>query len=262
MYILEKEFWDYPALILAFAVTVFAVVMLRYLLLAFGYLQLILRTKPLRHKVSLAERLKFKNKEIAQSAVSYFIFTVLSVFMYWTYHQGWTKVYTSVNAYSWWYFFASVVMVLWMYETYYYWLHRWMHIPSVFRVVHKTHHENKNPSVFTSFAFHPLEAILQFLPLPIIVYLIPIHYMALFIVLMLMTVSALINHAGVEIFPSRFQTHPIAQYLIGSTHHDLHHREFNTNYGLYFTFWDRWMKTESPRYKQEFEKNTAGQKLH
>jgi sterol desaturase/sphingolipid hydroxylase (fatty acid hydroxylase superfamily) len=33
----------------------------------------------------------------------------------------------------------------------------------------------------------------------------------------------------------------------------LHHSQFRFNYGLYFTFWDHWMKTESP----DFEKLLA-----
>jgi len=32
----------------------------------------------------------------------------------------------------------------------------------------------------------------------------------------------------------------------------LHHEKFNGNYGLYFTFWDKWMKTEFEEYNQQF----------
>ena len=38
---------------------------------------------------------------------------------------------------------------------------------------------------------------------------------------------------------------------------DLHHSSGNTNFGLYFTWWDRWMGTEHPRYREEFRKVTA-----
>jgi sterol desaturase/sphingolipid hydroxylase (fatty acid hydroxylase superfamily) len=72
-----------------------------------------------------------------------------------------------------------------------------------------------------------------------------------------MTVSAIINHAGVEVYPKKFYKHPIGKWLIGSTHHDLHHREFTANYGLYFTFWDKWMRTESSEYEKRFEDNTG-----
>ena len=36
------------------------------------------------------------------------------------------------------------------------------------------------------------------------------------------------------------------------THHDLHHAQAGWNYGLYFTWWDRMMGTEHPRYYEKF----------
>jgi hypothetical protein len=48
--------------------------------------------------------------------------------------------------------------------------------------------------------------------------------------------------------PQNFQRHLFGKWLIGATHHSLHHKQFKYNYGLYFTFWDKWKKTESPLY--------------
>jgi sterol desaturase/sphingolipid hydroxylase (fatty acid hydroxylase superfamily) len=59
-----------------------------------------------------------------------------------------------------------------------------------------------------------------------------------------MTLSATVNHAGVEIYPSGKFGKWFKKWVIGATHHDAHHKKFNFNYGLYFTFWDRLMKTE------------------
>ena len=99
----------------------------------------------------------------------------------------------------------------------------------------------QRPSEFTPFSFHPLEAMLQSLFFPIIIFLIPLHFAVITLVLMLMTLSAVINHSGTEIFRNRF----ILKYFIGSSHHHLHHTKFKTNFGLYFTWWDKWMKTET-----------------
>lgn len=62
---------------------------------------------------------------------------------------------------------------------------------------------------------------------------------------LLMTLSSVINHLGIEIFPQRFRNSWPGKQLINATHHQYQHEEFFTNYGLYFTFWDRWMATES-----------------
>ena len=175
--------------------------------------------------------------------------------MFYVFGEGYTKVYLEIHQFGLFYFFGSVALYLALYETYYYWLHRWMHQPHVFRVVHKIHHESIHTSAFTSFSFHPLEALLQFIFLPVMIMIIPIHVGALVAILVVMTVSAIVNHAGVEIYPKGFYTHPLGKWLIGSSHHDLHHKEFRSNYGLYFTVWDKWMKTESKQYEERFDSN-------
>ena len=194
-------------------------------------------------------------REVKWSLLSSAIFALLFVITFFLYGKGYTKVYTYIHDYGVVYFFMSIVLYLGLYETYYYWLHRWMHKPGVFRLVHKVHHESVHTSAFTSFSFHPLEALLQFIFLPVMIMIIPIHFGALAIILILMTVSSIVNHAGIEIYPGRFYKHPVGKWIIGSTHHDLHHKEFKSNYGLYFTFWDKWMKTESKVYEDRFDEN-------
>jgi sterol desaturase/sphingolipid hydroxylase (fatty acid hydroxylase superfamily) len=77
------------------------------------------------------------------------------------------------------------------------------------------------------------------------------------VVLTVMTLSSVINHLDIEIYPPNFHEHIIGKWLIGATHHSLHHRHFKYNFGLYFTFWDKIKKTESPLFKNLFEKITV-----
>jgi len=171
--------------------------------------------------------------------------------------QGYTAVYTSWSDYPLWYIPLSFIGALFVHETYYYWLHRWLHLPSIYRFVHKTHHNSVNTSVWTSFSFHPVESILQAIIIPLMVLIVPMHLSVLVILLLLMTMSAIMNHAGVEIFPAAWLDHKVMKYFIGSTHHDIHHRRFTKNYGLYFTFWDRWMGTESDEFYEKYKKATS-----
>ena len=69
-----------------------------------------------------------------------------------------------------------------------------------------------------------------------------------------MTVSSFINHLNIEIYSSAFLKNRVGKWIIGATHHTLHHTEFKSNYGLYFTFWDTWMGTESPNYMKTLER--------
>ena len=194
-----------------------------------------------------------RNKEILWSGISSFIFGIIGVVMIMMWQYGYTNIYSQWSDYPLWYIPVSAIVAFLIHETYYYWLHRWLHHPKIYRYIHKIHHDSIDTSVWTSFSFHPIESILQALIIPLIAILIPLHIYVLMVLLVIMTISAIINHAGVEIFPSYAHQHPIWKQFIGATHHDLHHRRFVYNYGLYFTFWDRWMDTEVEQYDQIFE---------
>lgn len=170
--------------------------------------------------------------------------------------KGFTKVYTDIHEYTLWWLPLSLVISLLLHETYYYWLHRWMHYPKIFRVVHKVHHDSNITSPWTAFSFHPLEGVLQAIYLPLLLLVLPMHVYVLLLQLTIMTLSSVINHLDIEIYPRHFHKNIAGKWLIGATHHSLHHKQFKYNFGLYFTFWDKWKKTESPSFEQLFEEKT------
>ena len=68
--------------------------------------------------------------------------------------------------------------------------------------------------------------------------------------------SRLINvygHLGYEVAPKWFRHSFLFECINTSVHHNLHHSQFKGNYGLYFRFWDRMMKTENPKYVQMYD---------
>jgi sterol desaturase/sphingolipid hydroxylase (fatty acid hydroxylase superfamily) len=196
------------------------------------------------------KRGQFSN-EIKYSLISSLLFAIAGTLTVILWQKGFTKVYTTYDLYGWWYLPVSLVMYMLLQETYYYWSHRWMHIPSVFKLVHKVHHDSHIASPFTAFSFHPLEGLLQAIFLPILLMIIPIHYVVLILLLVIMTFSSVINHLDIEIYPKNSYT-LWSKWVIGATHHSLHHKYFKYNFGLYFTFWDRIKKTESPGFKKLF----------
>ena len=183
--------------------------------------------------------------EIWYSIQSSFIFALVGTATYWLFQQDFTKVYVSIQDYAIWYLPVSFILYAVLHETYYYWLHRAMHHPKIYKTVHKAHHNSIAPSPWTAFSFHPWEALLESLILPVLILLIPIHPIVLGCYLLVMTISSVINHLDIEIYPKWMLHSTIGKQFIGATHHHFHHEEFNTNYGLYFTFWDKWMNTES-----------------
>lgn len=169
---------------------------------------------------------------------------------------GYTAIYEDLNAYPLWYLPLSFLLAAFIHETYYYWLHRWMHRPKVYKAIHKVHHDSHITSPWTSFSFHPGEGVLQSIIVPITILFLPMHYWTIVALLTFMTLTSAINHSNVEIYPSGFYKHWLGKWFIGATHHSLHHTQYKHNYGLYFTFWDKWMKTESEKYGTNFEKHT------
>lgn len=135
----------------------------------------------------------------------------------------------------------------------YYWLHRLMHHPKIYRYVHQVHHNSLITSPWTAFSFHPIEGLFEALILPAIILFLPLHPNIIIMQLSIMTLSATINHLDIEIYPKNRLGTWLGSRVIGATHHHLHHKQFKFNFGLYFTFWDRWAKTQSPLFKKTFE---------
>jgi sterol desaturase/sphingolipid hydroxylase (fatty acid hydroxylase superfamily) len=239
---------------------VFAVVIGRYLMIAglfFGVFYLWYPAKWKERKIN-AKAYKpgqFK-REVKWSMITAALFAVAGAILLVLWQKGYTKVYLEPLQYPWWWLPLSLAIAMLLHETYYYWLHRWMHHPRVFKIIHKVHHDSNVTSPWTAFSFHPLEGVLQALFLPLLLLLLPMHLYVVIIQLTIMTFSSVINHLDIEVYPKGFNRNFLGRWLIGATHHSLHHKQFKYNYGLYFTFWDKWKKTESPLYHTLFDEKT------
>ncbi|MEO6328378.1 MAG: sterol desaturase family protein [Ginsengibacter sp.] len=194
--------------------------------------------------------------EVTWSIITALLFAFAGAVLLVLWQKDFTKIYLKANDYSLWWLPASLLVIMLLHETYYYWLHRWMHIPVVFKIVHKIHHDSNVTSPWTAFSFHPLEGFLQAIFLPMILIILPVNMYVILIQLTVMTFSSVINHLDIEIYPKGFHKHILGKWFIGATHHSLHHKQFKYNYGLYFTFWDKWKRTESPLYKKLAEEKT------
>jgi hypothetical protein len=167
--------------------------------------------------------------------------------------NGFTQIYDKVSDYGWAYFVFSIVLMIVLHDTWFYWTHRLMHHPKLYKYIHKVHHQSTDPSPFAAFSFHPLEALVEAGADIIFSFLFPVHLMALIGWQLLQMLLNVMGHLGYEIYPNGFSTHWLFKFKTPSTHHNLHHSHFSGNYGLYFTWWDKWCKTEFKDYHQKFE---------
>ena len=157
---------------------------------------------------------------------------------------GATAIYTDPRAWPLWWWPASIVVYLFVHDSYFYWTHRAMHAPWLFRRVHAVHHDSRPPTAWAAMAFHPWEALAGALIIPLLTLIIPIHWAALAVVLSVMTFFGVTNHMGWELFPRSWVHGGFGRVMISASHHHLHHRHYRCNYGLYFRFWDRLCGTD------------------
>jgi sterol desaturase/sphingolipid hydroxylase (fatty acid hydroxylase superfamily) len=152
---------------------------------------------------------------------------------------------------------GSVVGLLMLHDAYFYWSHRFMHWEPVYRVVHEMHHRSLNPTPLAAFAFHPLEAVIQYGFVPLVALAVPIHVLSLFVFGIVMTALNAYGHSGIELMPAGFVRNRLGRVLLTACHHDLHHSAVRYNYGFYSSLWDRLMGTNHPHYEEIFARVAA-----
>ncbi|WP_326525323.1 sterol desaturase family protein [Sphingomonas sp.] len=227
------------ALISAIAMT--GIVAVRYLLASGGFALATRLTRPGLY-VGLDAQIR---REIGWSLASAAIYGIPAGVVAWGWReQGWTLIYTDWDAWPIWYLPVSVLLYLIVQDAWFYWTHRWMHRPAVFRRVHAVHHASRPPTAWAAMAFHPYEAVTLAVVIPLLVFVIPIHAAMLGLVLTIMTVMGVTNHMGWEIWPRFMWRGPLGAWLITASHHQRHHDAYGCNYGLYFRFWDRMCGTD------------------
>jgi Delta7-sterol 5-desaturase len=192
-------------------------------------------------------------RELIFSFLTFVIFSLIGVIVTHPAVLPHTKIYTNIPEYGWGYFGLSILLALLIHDTYFYWTHRLMHHPWLFRAFHLTHHRSTNPSPWAAFAFSPLEAVVEGSITFVIVFLIPIHTAAFLAFLIIMTVFNVMGHLGYEIFPAWLVQSPVGKWLNTSTNHNMHHKFFRGNYGLYFRFWDELLRTTHPQYDKTLQ---------
>lgn len=193
------------------------------------------------------------NQELKYSFIALTITKLFGLTVILSYNAGYTFVYSDPNEYGTFYYYTSFLLTILIHDTYFYWTHRLMHHPKLYRKIHLVHHKSVNPSPWAAFSFHPYEALITGAIVIILPFCMPVHKSVIFAFFIFSLIKNVIGHLGFEFFPSGFTRNKFFGFNTTSTHHNMHHKKFNGNYGFYFTFWDRIMKTEVPHYHEEFE---------
>ena len=196
-------------------------------------------------------------REIAYSISTLCILTAVNAAILALAVSGIFDVYSNPLEHGWVWLVASLPLLIVWQDFHFYVVHRLLHTRWLFRRIHGVHHRSRNPSPWAGFAFHPIEALLNATVLPIAMLVAPLSEYVVFLFAIHQVVRAGYGHASLEPLPRGFARHWLGGRFATATHHHLHHETARGNYGLWFTWMDRWFGTERAEYLERFDAVTA-----
>lgn len=184
--------------------------------------------------------------------VSAFVLTTLTAFLI---KHGYVAFKTEPAA--WWVIALEYAAYFFLFDTYFYWLHRLMHNEPIYKYVHKLHHYSTSPNLLTTLSVSPLESIINGGFVPLFTAAFTLHEQTMAMITPTAIIMGLYVHSGYEFLPRWWNKTWLSRWFITATFHDQHHKYFRWNFGGYTTIWDFICKTHRPKYIEEFEQIKA-----
>ena len=189
-------------------------------------------------------------RELVYSLSTVLIFAANGSMLWLLATSGRVRIYDSVALHGWAWWGASLLLIIVAHDAYFYWTHRLLHNHRWFGTVHTRHHASLHPTPWAAYSFHPVEAAIQAMFLPLFVVVVPTHAGVIALFLVHMILRNAIGHSGHEVMPWEASQRGLLRWITPVSHHHFHHARNRGNYGLYFTWWDRWCGTEDADYRR------------
>tara|TARA_R110002073_G_scaffold70476_8_gene174020 strand:+ start:70 stop:1050 length:981 start_codon:yes stop_codon:yes gene_type:complete len=162
-----------------------------------------------------------------------FFWSLYEVLMLWALANGYVPMLTWAANPVW--FIALFALVPIWESFYFYWIHRLIHIPFLYRHVHALHHRNINVGPWSGLSMHPVEHAI-YLGSVFIHFVVGAHPLHIIFHLQFYTLSAVTTHSGYQGLLIKDRN----RLSLGTFHHQMHHRYFECNYGSLEIPWDKW----------------------
>lgn len=195
--------------------------------------------------------------EIRHTLVVLLIGTGTAVTVSLLYAGGHTRLSTDATSIGWPMIIATFVALVVFSDAWFYFWHRLLHHPRLFRHVHAVHHKSVDVNPFSSYSFHWFEGFILGAWVVPVVLVVPIYLPMLGVLQGIGMANNLMSHLGYEFLPRWLLRVPVLRWMNTSTFHNLHHTAFHGNYGLMFRFWDRMLGTELDNYEARFRERGA-----
>lgn len=162
--------------------------------------------------------------------------TAFQTLIMWMMANGYVPI-LSITENPIWFVLAFMLLPIWS-AFHFYWVHRLLHVPFIYKHVHSLHHRNVNIGPWSGIAMHPVEHLLYFSSLMIHL-IIPTHPIHLIFHVIYEGPGAAMSHTGYEDLLIKNKR----RLALGTFYHQLHHRYYECNYGNQEMPWDRWFGT-------------------
>ena len=164
------------------------------------------------------------------------IWTAYEVVTLWVFANGYVP-WLSLDAHPVW-FAVLMLLIPLLREVHFYLVHRLLHVPALYRTVHRLHHHNINPGPWSGLAMHPVEHLLYFSGV-LIHWVVPSHPVHALFHLVHAGLSPVPGHTGFEkMVVGKDGTVDTECYA-----HYLHHKHFECNYADGSIPLDQWFGT-------------------
>ena len=136
-----------------------------------------------------------------------------------------------------WFVLALMLLPIWS-AFHFYWVHRLLHVPILYKRVHSLHHRNVNIGPWSGFSMHPVEHFFYLTTL-CVHWIVASHPIHLIFHVIYQGPGAAMTHTGYEDLLVKDKR----RLALGTFYHQLHHRYYECNYGNQEMPWDRWFGT-------------------
>lgn len=161
------------------------------------------------------------------------IWTAYEVLLLWAYANGLISIVDiSNNPLG---FVALFFLVPFIHEVGFYFAHRSLHWPPLYRVAHKLHHRNTNPGPWSGLSMHPIEHIIYFSSI-LLFLVIPSHPIHVINLASRLGLAPAQGHTGFDRVLMGEKTAMDTSYYA----HYLHHKYFEVNYADGMVPLDKW----------------------
>lgn len=159
--------------------------------------------------------------------------TVFEVLMFWAMANGHAPMLSPAENPVW---FAVIILLTPMWISFhFYWIHRALHWPPLYRLAHALHHRNTNVGPWSGLSMHPVEHVMFFSSV-LIHFVVPAHPIHILFHMQHQALTAATSHTGYEGLLVADRN----RLALGTFHHQMHHRYFECNYGNLEVPWDKW----------------------